>query len=59
MNWISIKDQKPEHYQTVLVTDGEDIEQAVYVNYKDFKWRYDDVKFHEKHITHWCEIKLP
>ncbi len=59
MNWISIKDRKPEHYQTVLVTDGEDIEQAVYVNYKDFKWRYDETKFEERHITHWCEIELP
>lgn len=58
MNWIYVKDRMPDDYETVLVTDGMNIEQSTYA--RPFGWiDTPNLILNDDHITHWCAIELP
>lgn len=67
--WISVKDELPEKYARVLVTDG--IEVCIHYKQSMCNWpdelghdlycggQYDDCNIHEGKVTHWMPLPTP
>lgn len=67
MEWIKFKDRKPENKQKILVSDGEIVTAAEYVEWMGetyfdgcelggYEWEWD---FDPESLTHWAELPEP
>lgn len=69
MEWISVKNELPQKYDRVLVTDGKEVcihYKQSSVNFADERGhdlycggRYDDCNIHEGKVTHWMPLPHP
>lgn len=61
MDWVSVKDELPQHAAVVLVTDGERVTAADW--YKEGGWGFSRedkaVGFSPDSITHWMPLPTP
>jgi len=55
MKWIKIKDQMPDEWKAVLVSNGKSVAIGVDESTSDMFFSKPDIE----NVTHWHEIELP